>query len=190
MERRAYSPTETTVTTPRPCFSMSTGSARAVSIICLKAFFASRADMVLMTETRSDQLRYLGQNGSFAQALAAAQGALSLSGSSVVSAVTCGTGDDGKIKGPTPIGHMWLVLLTFSTLNAATLISHFRETSINSMAKCIAPRLIARRRPTVRLAPSGPDQRHPVKAGACRATASRLAALTGCRWPGRGLPSG
>jgi hypothetical protein len=33
---------------------------------------------------------------------------------------------------------------------------------------------------------SGPDQRHPVKAVAFRATASRLAALTGCRRPGRG----
>src|SRR6266851_3857157 len=37
------------------------------------------------------------------------------------------------------------------------------------------------------LRPSRPDQRHPVKAGACRATASRLAALTGSRRPGRGL---
>jgi hypothetical protein len=34
--------------TPRPCFSMSTGSARAVSIIRPKAFFASRADMVFI----------------------------------------------------------------------------------------------------------------------------------------------
>jgi transposase-like protein len=33
---------------------------------------------------------------------------------------------------------------------------------------------------------SGPDQRHLVKAVAFRATASRLAALTGCRRPGRG----
>jgi hypothetical protein len=37
---------------------------------------------------------------------------------------------------------------------------------------------------------SMPDQRHPVKAVAFRATASRLAALTGCRRPGEGLPSG
>ncbi|WP_316233856.1 hypothetical protein [Bradyrhizobium sp. SZCCHNR2020] len=53
------------MTTPRPCFSFSTGSTRPVSIICPKAFFASRADMVLMTETRSDQSRYWGRNGSF-----------------------------------------------------------------------------------------------------------------------------
>ena len=33
-----------------------------------------------------------------------------------------------------------------------------------------------------------PDQRQPVKAGAFRAPASRLAALTGCRRPGGGLP--
>jgi hypothetical protein len=31
---------------------------------------------------------------------------------------------------------------------------------------------------------SRPDQRHPVKAGACRAPASRLATLTGCRRQG------
>jgi hypothetical protein len=37
--------------------------------------------------------------------------------------------------------------------------------------------------------PSRPDQRHPVKAGGFRVTASRLAALTGCRRPGKGLPS-
>src|SRR5216683_4264895 len=37
------------------------------------------------------------------------------------------------------------------------------------------------------LKPSRPDQRHPVKAGASRAPASRLAAMTGCRRPGRGL---
>jgi len=36
---------------------------------------------------------------------------------------------------------------------------------------------------------SRPGQRHPVKAGAFRTTASRLAALTGCRRPSRGLPS-
>src|SRR6516165_1776620 len=35
----------------------------------------------------------------------------------------------------------------------------------------------------------GPDRRHPVKAVASRAPASRLAALTGCRRPGRGLAS-
>jgi hypothetical protein len=34
---------------------------------------------------------------------------------------------------------------------------------------------------------SRPDQRHPVKAGACRAPASRLATLTGCRRPRQGL---
>jgi hypothetical protein len=37
---------------------------------------------------------------------------------------------------------------------------------------------------------SVPNQRHPVKAGAFRAPASRLAALTGCRRPGSCLPSG
>jgi excisionase family DNA binding protein len=37
------------------------------------------------------------------------------------------------------------------------------------------------------LKPSRPDQRHPVKAGAFRAPASRLSALTGCRRPGEGL---
>ena len=36
----------------------------------------------------------------------------------------------------------------------------------------------------------GPDQRHPVKAGASRAPASRLAALTGCRRPGSLPPIG
>src|SRR6516225_1953523 len=35
----------------------------------------------------------------------------------------------------------------------------------------------------------GPDRRHPVKAVASRVSASRLAALTGCRRPGRGLAS-
>ncbi len=39
------------------------------------------------------------------------------------------------------------------------------------------------------LRPSRPDQRHPVKVGASRAPASRLAAMTGCRRPGRGLRS-
>jgi hypothetical protein len=48
---------------------MSTGSARAVSIIRPKAFFASRADMVFMAESRSDQCGHLGRNGSFWQAL-------------------------------------------------------------------------------------------------------------------------
>jgi hypothetical protein len=33
----------------------------------------------------------------------------------------------------------------------------------------------------------GPDRRHSLKAVAFRAPASRLAALTGCRRPGRGL---
>jgi hypothetical protein len=46
------------MTTPRPCFSLSTGSTRAVSIICPKAFFASRADMVFMAESRCDPLRH------------------------------------------------------------------------------------------------------------------------------------
>ena len=36
----------------------------------------------------------------------------------------------------------------------------------------------------------GPDRRHPLKAGASRATASLLTALTGCRRPGKGSPSG
>jgi hypothetical protein len=46
---------------------MSTGSARAVSIISPKAFFASRADMVFMADFRGDPLRHLGQNSSFWQ---------------------------------------------------------------------------------------------------------------------------
>jgi hypothetical protein len=53
------------MTTPRPCFSISTGPARAVSIISPKAFFASRADMVFMADFQSYPLRHLGQNGSF-----------------------------------------------------------------------------------------------------------------------------
>jgi hypothetical protein len=77
------------MTTPRPCFSLSTDSTRAVSIICPKAFFASRADMVLMTETRNDQSRYLERNGPFQQALAIARGALHPSGSGVDTAVIC-----------------------------------------------------------------------------------------------------
>jgi hypothetical protein len=36
---------------------------------------------------------------------------------------------------------------------------------------------------------SGPDQRHPVKARAPRDRLRRLAALTGCRWPGAGWSS-
>jgi len=40
------------MTTPRPCFSISTGSARAVSIIRPKEFFASRADMVFIDDAR------------------------------------------------------------------------------------------------------------------------------------------
>ena len=51
---RSYSSTEITITTPRPCFSIRTGSARAVSIISPKAFFASRADMVFMANSRGD----------------------------------------------------------------------------------------------------------------------------------------
>jgi hypothetical protein len=46
---------------------MSTGSARAVSIISPKAFFASRADMVFMADFRGDPLRHLGRNSSFQQ---------------------------------------------------------------------------------------------------------------------------
>jgi hypothetical protein len=40
-------------TTLRPWFSVSTGFARAVSVISPKAFFASRADMVFTIEFRS-----------------------------------------------------------------------------------------------------------------------------------------
>ncbi len=58
-----------TMTTPRPCFSISTGSARAVSIISPKAFFAFRADMVFMIDSRGDRMRHLGRNGSFQQVL-------------------------------------------------------------------------------------------------------------------------
>ena len=36
----------------------------------------------------------------------------------------------------------------------------------------------------------GPDRRHPVKAGASRAPASRLTALTGCRRPGKARHAG
>ena len=50
-----------------PCFSISTGSARAVSIIRPKAFFASRADMVFMAESCGDPFGHLGQNSSFWQ---------------------------------------------------------------------------------------------------------------------------
>jgi hypothetical protein len=127
------------MTTPRPCFSLSTGSARAVSITCPKAFFASCADMVLMTETRSDQLRYLGRNGSFEQALAVAGGALHPSGSGVDTAVICGTEDDGKIKGPTAVGHIWLVLLVFSASIITALMSLSREISTNSTPKRMSP---------------------------------------------------
>jgi hypothetical protein len=48
-------------------FSIRTGSARAVSIISPNAFFASRADMVFMADSRSDSCSHLGQNGSFEQ---------------------------------------------------------------------------------------------------------------------------
>jgi hypothetical protein len=37
---------------------MCTGSARAVSINSPKAFFASRADMVFMCESRGDPMRH------------------------------------------------------------------------------------------------------------------------------------
>jgi hypothetical protein len=47
-----------TLTTPRPCFSKSTGSARAVSINSPKAVFAQRADMVFMAESRGDPMRH------------------------------------------------------------------------------------------------------------------------------------
>jgi hypothetical protein len=57
--------------------------------------------MVLMTETRGDQSRYWGRNGSFQQALAIARGALRPSGSGVDTAVICETEDDGQIKGRT-----------------------------------------------------------------------------------------
>ncbi|MDR3509233.1 MAG: hypothetical protein P4L64_15170 [Caulobacteraceae bacterium] len=89
------------MTAPRPCFSFNTGSTRPVSIICPRAFFASRADMVLMTETRGDQSRYWGRNAPFLQALAITRGALRLSGSGVDTAVICKTEDEGKIKGRT-----------------------------------------------------------------------------------------
>jgi hypothetical protein len=55
---RSYSSTEMTITTARPCFSMSTGSARAVSIMSPKAFFAARADIVFMPDSRNDQIRH------------------------------------------------------------------------------------------------------------------------------------
>jgi hypothetical protein len=112
-----------TITTPRPCFSMSTGSARAVSIISPKAFFASRVDMVFIAESRGDQLRHLGRNGSFQQALAVVGGALRPSGSGVDTAVICGTEDDGKIKGPTAVGRIWLDSLVFSALVTTVEIS-------------------------------------------------------------------
>jgi hypothetical protein len=95
--------------------------------------------MVLMTETRSDQLRYLGRNGSFEQALAVAGGALHPSGSGVDTAVICGTEDDGKIKGPTAVGHIWLVLLVFSASIITALMSLSREISTNSTPKRMSP---------------------------------------------------
>jgi hypothetical protein len=58
---------KTTMTTPRPCFSISTGPARAVSIISPKAFFASRADMVFMAVSCGDPCVHLGRNSSFEQ---------------------------------------------------------------------------------------------------------------------------
>jgi hypothetical protein len=67
MVSRSYSSTETTTTTLRPCFSISTGSARAVSIISPNAFFASRADIVFMADFRGDPVRHLGRNSSFEQ---------------------------------------------------------------------------------------------------------------------------
>jgi len=48
-------------------FSIRTGSARAVSIISPKPFFASRADMVFMVDSREIPLHHLGQNSSFWQ---------------------------------------------------------------------------------------------------------------------------
>ena len=52
---RSYSSTAMTITTPRPCFSRSTGSARAVSIISQKAFFASRADSWFLRRLQATQ---------------------------------------------------------------------------------------------------------------------------------------
>jgi hypothetical protein len=97
--------------------------------------------MIFMAASHGGQLRYLGRNGSFGQALAVAGGALRPSGSGVDSAVIFGTENDGKIKGPTPVGRMWLVSLVFSGLNTTTLISLSREISTNSTAKRIAPAL-------------------------------------------------
>jgi hypothetical protein len=51
---------------------MSTGSARAVSIISPKTFFASRADMVFTGESRDASWSYEGQNSSFCQAVSVA----------------------------------------------------------------------------------------------------------------------
>ena len=85
---------------------------------------------------------------------------------------------------------MWLVSFQFSALIAAALMS-LRGGNINKFnAKTYVTLPIVRHGTTIRFVPIGPDQRHPVKAGACRAPALRLAALTGCRRPGRGLPSG
>ena len=58
-----------TITTPRPCFSINSGSARAVSIINPKAFFASRADIVFIGSPRAESLHHYGNNGSFGQRL-------------------------------------------------------------------------------------------------------------------------
>ena len=44
-----------TMATPRPCFSVSTGSARSVSIISPKALVATRAEMNSVLEFRGDQ---------------------------------------------------------------------------------------------------------------------------------------
>lgn len=46
--RRSYSSTAMTTTTPRPCFSIVTGSIRARSMRRPKPFLASRADMIFM----------------------------------------------------------------------------------------------------------------------------------------------
>jgi hypothetical protein len=53
---RSYPSTAITMTTtPRPYFLVSTGLARAVSIIGRKALVAARTDMVFMVEFRGDQ---------------------------------------------------------------------------------------------------------------------------------------
>jgi hypothetical protein len=84
--------------------------------------------------------------------LAVVGGASCPSGSGVDAAVICGTENDGKIKGPTSVGRIWLVSLVFSGLNTTTLISLSREISTNSTEKRIAPALFdGERRDLVKL---------------------------------------